>query len=123
MKRLYSKTKKIIYLLTFVVTLSVAGCRDGKPKPPEQLPDSEIGAYKEALIKIYPYLVLEDSTYRITISKQEAEKLQVPEKYYDRIVEDLDYTNYIIKEEYNNKGIPIELSEPILDTTLNTLLE
>lgn len=121
MKRLYSKTKKIICLLTFVLTLSVAGCRDGKPKPPAQLPDSEIGAYKEVLIKIYPYLVLEDSAYRITISKQEAEKMQVPEKYYDRIVEDLDYTNYIIKEEYNNKGIPIELSEPILDTTLNIL--
>ncbi|MDE6338060.1 MAG: hypothetical protein K2L34_15955, partial [Muribaculaceae bacterium] len=73
-------------------------------------------AYKEAIIKIYPYIVIEDSAYRITISKEEAIRMQVSEKYFDRITQDLEYTNYIVKEEYNKKGIPIELSEPRLDS-------
>lgn len=141
--------KKILHLILLSCILSITGCKDGKhvatecntnseletlnsPKaisnsesekiiPPEKLPDSELEAYKEALIKVYPYLVLEDSVYRITISKEEAAKMQVPEKYYDRMVQDLEYNNYIIREEYNKKGLPITLTDPKIDTTLTIL--
>lgn len=141
--------KKIYYLIILSLLLSITGCKDRKqltsqcntkseletpipskelpasesekPTPPERIPHSELEAYKEALITIYPYLVLQDSAYRITISKEEAVKMHVPENYYDRMMQDLEYTNYIIREEYNKKGLPITLTDPKIDTTLTIL--
>ena len=109
--------KRLIYIASLALLIAVVSCSGRKPKAPERLPDEEIVAYREALIKLYPYVVLEDSAYHITITSYEATKLQIPEKYYDRLKADLDYTNYIVREEYNKRGIPITLSEPRIDTT------
>ena len=110
--------KTLFYICIFAFLLPITGCKDNKPKPPERIPEAEIAAYKDAIIKIYPYIVLEDSAYHITLSKEDAmNNMHVPEKYYDRMVQDLEYTNYIVREEYNKKGIPIEMPEPLLDNT------
>lgn len=108
--------KTLFYISTLACLFSIIGCSREK-KPPERIPEAELASYKEALIKIYPYIVLKDSAYHITISKEEAVKMQVTEKYYDRMVQDLEYTNHLVREEYNKKGIPIEMPEPKLDSS------
>lgn len=108
--------KHLIYILSLVVLALASACSDRTPKPPGPLPDEEIPAYRGALIKLYPYVVLEDSAYHITITKSDAAKLQIPAKYYDRLKADLDYTNYLIREEYNKRAIPLELTYPTIDT-------
>lgn len=109
--------KRLAYALSIVVLVAASACCDRKPKAPERLPDEELAAYREAVIKLYPYVVLKDSAYHITISKSEAAKLRIPGKYFDRLKEDLDYTNHIIREEYIKRGIPIEMPLPQCDTT------
>lgn len=102
-------------LLFIVLGLWLMGCTGGgtvhKPEPPAMLPQEEIPAYREALIKMAPYVVLIDSAYHLEITKDKAMEMGVPEKYFERLQQDLDYTNYIVREEYNKKGIPIEMSE------------
>ncbi len=102
-------TGLLTYSLSILALLSVSACSGRKPTAPERLSDVELAAYREAVIKLYPYVVLQDSAYHITISKSEAAKLRIPGKYYDRLKEDLDYTNYVVREEYNKQGIPIEM--------------
>lgn len=97
-------------LLIFLLGLTIS-CGNNRPHQPERLPDDEIPAYRTACLKIADYIVLEDSAYHLTISKQQAAQIGVPEKYYDRIQQELDYTNYLVREEYNKKGIPIEMPE------------
>lgn len=106
-----TKTMKISALLTIASLLLCIACGSEKPRQPERLPDNEIPAYREACIIMSRHTVLKDSAYRITIPKDSAAKLGVPERYYDRIVQDIEYTNYLIREEYNKKGIPVELSD------------
>lgn len=56
------------------------------------------------------YIVLEDSAYHFTISKEKALENGISEKYYDRMQQELDFANYTIRE-YNKKGIPITVPE------------
>ena len=99
--------KKIVYCL--LLTL-FSGCLEKVPKQPERLPDEEVPAFREAAIKMTQYIVLEDSAYHITISKEQAVENGISEKYFNRMQQELDYTNYTIKE-YNRKGIPISIDE------------
>ncbi len=103
---------KIFYI---IVVLLCASCV-AKPDQPEMLPDSEVAVFREAAIKMSEYIVLEDSAYRLTIDKEKALRLGVPEKYYNRMKQELEYTNYLVREEYNKKGIPIEMPEYKIDT-------
>ncbi len=100
-------------LLITAIGLSncLCACSPSKPMPPERLPDDEIAIYREAVTKITPYITLEDSAFKLSINLNEALELDIPEKYYERVKQELDYTNYIIKEEYNRKGIKIDLPE------------
>ncbi len=86
-------------------------CSDTKPSVPDPLPEEEVGAYREAVSLVSKYVVLKDSAYHLSITKDKAVELGVPPKYYDRIMQDLEYTNYLIEEEYNKKGIPVELTD------------
>lgn len=105
-------------ILMPALLMLIVSCADNKPKPPERLPKEEVPAYREAVIKMSKYIVLEeDSVYHFTLSKDKAVALGIPEKYYDRMWQDLEYTNYIVREEYNEKGIPIEMAEYKIDTT------
>ncbi len=99
--------KKLI--VSFLLLLFI-GCSGKKPKQPGRLPDDEIPAYREAVTKMTQYIVLEDSAYHLTVSKEHAAEDGIPEKYYDRIQQELDFTNYTIKE-YNRKGIPISFDD------------
>lgn len=99
----------------FIVFLSLIGCSHYKPQPPERLPEDEVAAYRDASIKMSKYIVLEDSVYSLSISKVEAINLGIEAKYYDRIIQDLNYTNYIVREEYIKKGIPIEMPRNPVD--------
>jgi len=97
---------------TYIVLLSLLiCCTNNKPKAPERLPENELPAYREAVRKMSEYIILEDSAYHFTITKENAISLGVPAKYYDRMQQDLDYTNYMVSEEFNKKGIPIEMPE------------
>lgn len=98
-------------LIVIAVSIFLASCAGKAPNQPEKLPDDEIPAFREAAAKMSKYIVMEDSAFHFTISKEEAFDLGVSEKYYDRIQQELDYTNYLIKEEYNKMGIPIEMPE------------
>lgn len=102
-------------LLFILLVLGLMGCTGGgaihKPEQPTMLPEEEIPAYREALVKMAPYVMIADSAYHITISKDKAIEIGVPEKYFDMLLQDLEYTNYIVHEEYNKKGIPIEMTE------------
>lgn len=109
---------KAMLIAAFGVSGLVCACSQSKPTPPERLPDDEVEAYREAIAKILPYVTLDDSVFGLSITKDEALKLDVSERYYDRIQQDLDYTNYLIKEEYNSKGIKIDLLEMPLSTEL-----
>lgn len=90
-----------------------------KPRQPERLPDEEVSAFRESAIKMMPYITLEDSAYHLTISKDKAAGLGIPVKYYDRMRQELEYTNYIVREEYSKKGIPIEMPEYQPDSIAN----
>lgn len=105
--------KKLLYIGLIGL---MAGCGDGKPRQPERLPDDEVPAFREACIKMAHHIVLKDSAYRLTIPKDSAMRLGIPGRYYDRMQQELEYTNYIVKEEYNKKGIPIEMPEYTIDT-------
>lgn len=104
---------KIVYILA---AMSCAGCVNSGPQQPAPLPDSEVAVFREAALKMSEYIVLEDSAYRLTIDKEKALRLGVPEKYYHRMKQELEYTNYLVREEYNKKGIPIEMPEYKIDT-------
>lgn len=99
--------KKLI--ISFLVILFI-GCAEKTPKQPEMLPEEEIPAFREAAKKMTQYIVLEDSAYHFTISKEKALENGIPEKYYNRMQQELDNANYIIKE-YNKKGIPVTIPE------------
>ncbi len=109
--------KKLLYVGLIGL---MAGCGDVKPRHPERLPDDEVPAFREACIKMAHHIVLKDSAYHLTITKDSAMRLGIPGRYYDRMQQELEYTNYIVKEEYNKKGIPIEMPEYTIDTT-NTI--
>lgn len=98
-------------LLVALPLLLCLACGGEKPRQPERLPDEEVPAYREACFIMSGHIALKDSAYRITISKDSATRLGVSGKHYDRMRQDIEYTNYLIREEYNKKGIPIELTE------------
>ena len=97
--------------ILIVALILLMSCDGNKPKQLDRLPKNEIPGYREATMKMSEYIMLKDSTYYFTISKDKAIELGIPAKYYDRMQQELDYTNYIVREEYNKKGIPIEMSE------------
>ncbi len=99
--------KKIIVGLLVILFL---GCSEKKPKQLKMLPQDEIPAYREAIKKMAKYIILEDSAYHFTISKDEALKKGIPENYYTRMQQELDFANYTIKE-HNKQGIPITIPE------------
>ena len=86
-----------------------AGCRKA-PQAPERLPQDELPAYREAMQKLRPYIVLEDSVFRITLSEQDAADMGVPTKYYNRAKKDIDYTNYLL-EPPNRECKPIDIPD------------
>lgn len=97
-------------ILTILAATALAGCGNRTPQPPERLPDAEIPAYRQAAMKMMPYISLEDSAFSVTISADSAASLGVPRKYYDRITQELKYTNHIIRQ-HNRNGLPIDMSE------------
>lgn len=102
---------RILAMLVVAIVAIAMGCGGKGVEAPEQLPDEEVPAYREAVAKLMPYIVLEDSAYSLTISEDDAVGLGVPEKYYDRTKRELEYTNYLVKEEYNSKGIPVDMTD------------
>lgn len=98
-------------LLSAAIALSIAaaGCRKA-PETPEKLPQDELPAYREAMRKLHPFIVLEDSVFRITLSEQDAADMGIPSEYYNRAQKDIDYTNYLI-EKHNREGRPIDLPD------------
>ncbi len=97
------------YLLLFALSLGIlASCGDRVPRQPERLPDDEIPAYREAVAKMAPYVELCDSAFSLNAPRERAKELGVPEKYYDRIKQELEYTNYLISE-HNKKGEHVDL--------------
>lgn len=99
--------RKIIYVFLLIL---FSGCAEKAPKQPGRLPDKEVPAFREAAIKMTKYIVLEDSAYHFTISKEKAVEQGIPEKYYTRMQQELDFANYTIKD-YNRKGIPISVDD------------
>ncbi len=92
--------------------VSHPGCACSQsPVPPPRLPDDEIPAYREAALKMMPYIELRDSAFYISITPDSAESLGVPKKYYERMKQDILYTNHVISES-NRQGFPIELTNP-----------
>lgn len=59
---------------------------------------------------------MEDSAYHFIITREQAVDYGIPARYYDRMQQELDYTNYIVREEYNKKGIPVEMAEYNVDS-------
>ena len=45
------------------------------------------------------------------MTEDSAARLGIPGKYFKRAAQELEYTNYLIHEEYNKKGIPMEMPE------------
>lgn len=79
------------------------------------LPDSEVATFPEkykaqraAAVILTEYIEQKDSTYYLTISREDAKKLGVDGDLYDNIKKSLDNTNNGIKE-LNKKGEKIEL--------------
>lgn len=79
------------------------------------LPDSEVASFPEkykaqraASVILIDYIEQKDSTYYLTISREDAKKLGVDGDLYDNIKKSLDNTNNGIKE-LNKKGEKIEL--------------
>lgn len=79
------------------------------------LPDSEVATFpkkykaqRAASVILIDYIEQKDSTYYLTISREDAKKLGVDGDLYDNVVKDLDNTNNAIKE-LNKKGEKIEL--------------
>ena len=79
------------------------------------LPDSEVATFPEkykaqraASVILIDYIEQKDSTYYLTISREDAKKLGVDGDLYDNIKKSLDNTNNGIKE-LNKKGEKIEL--------------
>ena len=91
------------------LAVMAAGCRKA-PQAPERLPQDELPAYREAMQKLRPYIVLEDSVFSITLSEQAAADIGVPSEYYNRAKKDIDYTNYLI-ETHNREGQPIDITD------------
>lgn len=108
-------------LIYVALIMLVAGCAGNKPEAPERIPDEEIAAYREAAAKMSRHIVLEDSAFHFTIDREMAVDSGIPARYYDRMVRELEYTNYLIREEYNRKGIKIDLSDYKFDTISNRL--
>ena len=107
------KPTRLVLIALYILSVSCSK----KPKAPEPLPGAEVQAFKEAIIKLAPYVALQDSAYSLMISKSDAAKMGVPEKYYHRMSQELEYTNYLVREEYNGKGIPIGMPVFRVDTT------
>lgn len=103
-------------LIIVALVASVLSCGNDRPKAPERLPEDEIPAYREAIFKMSEYIVLEDSAYHFIITREQAVDSGIPARYYDRMQQELDYTNYIVREEYNKKGIPVEMAEYNVDS-------
>lgn len=99
--------KKIIVGVLVILFL---GCSEKKPKQPEMLPQDEIPEYREAIKKMAQYIILEDSAYHFIISKEKVLEKGIPEKYYNRMQQELDFANYTIRE-HNKQGIPITISD------------
>ena len=97
-------------LAYFFVILFLSGCTERVPGQPERLAEDELPAYREASAKMSKYIELEDSAFHLTISKEKALENGVSEKYYLRIQQELDFTNYTIKE-CNKKGMPIDIDD------------
>lgn len=79
------------------------------------LPDSEVATFPEkykaqraASVILIDYIEQKDSTYYLTISREDAKKLGVDGDLYDNVKKSLDNTNNGIKE-LNKKGEKIEL--------------
>lgn len=79
------------------------------------LPDSEVATFPEkykaqraASVILIDYIEQKDSTYYLTISREDAKELGVDGDLYDNIKKSLDNTNNGIKE-LNKKGEKIEL--------------
>lgn len=79
------------------------------------LPDSEVATFpkkykaqRAASVILIDYIEQKDSTYYLTISREDAKKLGVDGDLYDNIKKSLDNTNNGIKE-LNKKGEKIEL--------------
>ena len=79
------------------------------------LPDSEVATFPQkykaqraASVILIDYIEQKDSTYYLTISREDAKELGVDGDLYDNVVKDLDNTNNAIKE-LNKKGEKIEL--------------
>ena len=79
------------------------------------LPDSEVATFPQkykaqraASVILIDYIEQKDSTYYLTISREDAKKLGVDGDLYDNIKKSLDNTNNAIKE-LNKKGEKIEL--------------
>lgn len=79
------------------------------------LPDSEVATFPQkykaqraASVILIDYIEQKDSTYYLTISREDAKKLGVDGDLYDNIKKSLDNTNNGIKE-LNKKGEKIEL--------------
>ena len=79
------------------------------------LPDSEVATFPEkykaqraASVILTEYVEQKDSSFYLTISREDAKELGVDGDLYDNVVKDLDNTNNAIKE-LNKKGEKIEL--------------
>ena len=79
------------------------------------LPDSEVATFPEkykaqraAAVILTEYIEQKDSSFYLTISREDAKKLGVDGDLYDNIKKSLDNTNNGIKE-LNKKGEKIEL--------------
>lgn len=79
------------------------------------LPDSEVASFPEkykaqraASVILTEYVEQKDSSFYLTISREDAKKLGVDGDLYDNIKKSLDNTNNGIKE-LNKKGEKIEL--------------
>lgn len=79
------------------------------------LPDSEVATFPQkykaqraASVILTEYVEQKDSSFYLTISREDAKKLGVDGDLYDNVVKDLDNTNNAIKE-LNKKGEKIEL--------------
>ncbi|MCM1518781.1 MAG: hypothetical protein NC117_09085 [Pseudoflavonifractor sp.] len=99
---------KLVYI---GLVMLLAGCAGNRPEAPERIPDEEVAAYREAAEMMSRHIVLEDSAYHFTIGRDAAVDSGIPGCYYDRMVQELEYTNYLIREKYNKKGINIDLSD------------
>jgi hypothetical protein len=79
------------------------------------LPDSEVATFPQkykaqraASVILTEYVEQKDSSFYLTISREDAKELGVDGDLYDNVVKDLDNTNNGIKE-MNKKGEKIEL--------------